>query len=75
MSSENEQPATNDVQRVEAGDIVAMRSASSTIIQGLAATGAATYGLGKLAEGVAKLNDSFGGEQPAKPADPPKGEK
>ena len=74
MSSENERPA-NDVRRVEA-DVVETRSTSGMIIQGLAATGAAAYGVGKLAEGVAKLNDSFGGgEQSAKPADSPKADK
>jgi hypothetical protein len=75
MSSEHERPVTRDALRIEP-DMIAKRSASSTIIQGLAATGAATYGLGKLAEGVAKLNDSFGGgEQSSTPTDPPKADK
>jgi hypothetical protein len=51
------------------------RSASETIIQGMAATGALGYGTGKLLEGVAKVKEAFdGGQQPAPPADaqPPK---
>lgn len=44
MSSENDRPA-NDVRRVEA-DVAETRSTSGMIIQGLAATGAAAYGVG-----------------------------
>jgi hypothetical protein len=43
------------------GRVLNERSASATIIQGVAATGAAAYGIGHLAEGVAKLKDAFGG--------------
>jgi hypothetical protein len=39
---------------------IAYRSLSATIIQGVAASGALAYGAGHLAEGVAKLKDSFG---------------
>jgi hypothetical protein len=49
------------------------RSASATIIQGVAASGALLPGAGHLAEGVAKVKDSFGGgsQEAPPPADPP----
>lgn len=43
-------------------DVIERRSATE-VIQGVAATGALAYGLGHLAEGVAKIKDSFGGGQ------------
>ena len=60
MNSESERPV-DDVQRVEP-NIVENRSASGTIIGTLVATGAAAAGVGKLAEGVAKLHESFSGD-------------
>jgi hypothetical protein len=52
------------------------RSVSGTVIQGVAATSALAYGLGHLAEGVAKAKDALGGgkeRQPPPPAEHPPG--
>jgi hypothetical protein len=70
MSESDDKIETTRVTR-EQGE---QRSASE-IIQGVAATGALAYGLGHLAEGVAKVKGAFdGGEQPTPPTDvqPPK---